>query len=220
MADNNFIEKLDFESDTFSQIKTDMNFVLQRLLGTMVERETDEGSMTIKIDVKFDPEYIPNYDRDTDGETRKINKPQFKHKVTSQVKISDEKSGNLNSEMELAMDDNGCYYMKPITGAEQRSIYDYMEEQSADDDNVIEADGQYIEGTATPLLPGPEESDTDENTPESPQTDAESSDDNLSGDDTENAPMDGNGFLFGDNEEDSGEDSNSDDDYGYEEPGE
>lgn len=220
MADNNFIEKLDFESDTFSQIKTDMNFVLQRLLGTMVERETDEGSMTIKIDVKFDPEYIPNYDRDTDGETRKINKPQFKHKVTSQVKISDEKSGNLNSEMELAMDDNGCYYMKPITGAEQRSIYDYMEEQSADDDNVIEADGQYIEGTATPLLPGPEESETDENTPESPQTDAESSDDNLSGDDTENAPMDGNGFLFGDNAEDSGEDSNSDDDYGYEEPGE
>ena len=191
----------------------------------MVERETDEGSMTIKIDVKFDPEYIPNYDRDTDGETRKINKPQFKHKVTSQVKISDEKSGNLNSEMELAMDENGCYYMKPITGAEQRSIYDYMEEQHGNDDNVIEADGQYIEGTVTPLLPGPEadteqESDTAENAPESPQTDEETAEDNLSGDDAENAPMDGNGFLFGDNAEDSGDDDGEDDGYGYEEPGE
>ena len=48
---NDFDKKLDFDSNTFENMKHDMNFVLQRLLGNMIEKQSNEGSMTIKIDV-------------------------------------------------------------------------------------------------------------------------------------------------------------------------
>lgn len=54
---NDFDKKLDFDSNTFENMKHDMNFVLQRLLGNMIEKQSNEGSMTIKIDVRvIDPE--------------------------------------------------------------------------------------------------------------------------------------------------------------------
>ena len=106
---NDFDKKLDFDSDTFENMKHDMNFVLQRLLGNMIEKQSNEGSMTIKIDVTMVKEFIPNYDPNIKGESREISKPQFKHKVTSAVKITDEKGGNLNNEMEMVMDEEtGC----------------------------------------------------------------------------------------------------------------
>lgn len=86
---NDFDKKLDFDSNTFENMKHDMNFVLQRLLGNMIEKQSNEGSMTIKIDVTMVKEFIPNYDPNIKGESREISKPQFKHKVTSAVKITD-----------------------------------------------------------------------------------------------------------------------------------
>ena len=59
---NDFDKKLDFDSNTFEDMKRDMNFVLQRLLGNMIEKQSNEGSMTIKIDVTMVKEFIPNYD--------------------------------------------------------------------------------------------------------------------------------------------------------------
>lgn len=103
---NDFDKKLDFDSNTFENMKHDMNFVLQRLLGNMIEKQSNEGSMTIKIDVTMVKEFIPNYDPNIKGESREISKPQFKHKVTSAVKITDEKGGNLNNEMEMVSRSN------------------------------------------------------------------------------------------------------------------
>ena len=122
---NDFDKKLDFDSDTFENMKHDMNFVLQRLLGNMIEKQSNEGSMTIKIDVTMVKEFIPNYDPNIKGESREISKPQFKHKVTSAVKITDEKGGNLNNEMEMVMDEEtGCYVLQPIANTQQRTIFD------------------------------------------------------------------------------------------------
>lgn len=119
---NDFDKKLDFDSDTFENMKHDMNFVLQRLLGNMIEKQSNEGSMTIKIDVTMVKEFIPNYDPNIKGESREISKPQFKHKVTSAVKITDEKGGNLNNEMEMVMDEEtGCYVLQPIANTQQRT---------------------------------------------------------------------------------------------------
>lgn len=157
--DNDFVKKLDFDSDTFEEMKKDMNFVLQRLLGNMQEKDTTEGSMTLKIDVSMVKEFIPNYDPEVKGETREVSKPKFKHKVTSAVKINDEKSGNLDNEMELYYDtDTGTYELRPIANTSQRSIFDsdFQEkdnEDGTDDGNIIE--GTAIEGKVTPALPGP-----------------------------------------------------------------
>lgn len=40
---NDFDKKLDFDSNTFENMKHDMNFVLQRLLGNMIEKQSNEG---------------------------------------------------------------------------------------------------------------------------------------------------------------------------------
>ena len=154
-----FEKKLDFDSDTFEEMKKDMNFVLQRLIGNMQEKGSDEGSMTLKIDVTMVKEFIPNYDPDIRGESREVSKPQFKHKVTSVVKINDEKSGSFNNEMELVMDeDTGVFKLVPIANTAQRSIFDsdfqqQDNEQKADEDS---AGSNAIEGRTILGLPGPD----------------------------------------------------------------
>lgn len=156
-----FEKRLDFDSDTFEEMKRDMNFVLQRLIGNMQEKGTNEGSMTLKIDVTLEKEFIPNYDPDIKGERREISKPQFKHKVTSAVKINDEKSGTLNNEMELVMDeDTGVFKLVPIANTAQRSIFDadFSRVDNDEYDNV-DSSQNLIEGTYRPLLSGSSDED-------------------------------------------------------------
>jgi len=161
-VEDNFIKRLDFNSNTFDQIKTDMNFVLQRLLGNMVEKGSTEGGMTVKIDVDFVEEWIPNHDPEIEGESRKVDKPKFKHKISSQVKISDEKSGNMNSEMELAFDkETNCYYMRPVMNTAQRTIFDDMHIQGDEEEKIINTDQRFIEGNEIPFLPDPGNDDSE-----------------------------------------------------------
>ena len=124
----------------------------------MQEKGTDEGSMTLRIDVTMVKEFIPNYDPDIKGETREISKPQFKHKVTSAVKINDEKSGSFNNEMELVMDeDTGVFKLVPIANTAQRSIFDsdFQQQNSVQESgNNDSADSNEAEGSVILGLPG------------------------------------------------------------------
>lgn len=206
--DKEFEKKLDFDSDTFEDMKQDMNFVLQRLLGNMQEKETNEGSMTIKIDVTLVKEFIPNYDPDVKGESREVSKPQFKHKVTSAVKINDEKSGSFNNEMEMVMDEEtGVFKLTPIANTQQRTIFDsdFMQKEQENKEVHEKPDGpKAIEGGNTPLLPAPD----DENVIDGEFREVESEE--------SSEPEVGEGLeditdeLLGENPEDDG--------YGYDEP--
>lgn len=209
---NEFEKRLDFDSDTFEDMKQDMNFVLQRLLGNMQEKGTNEGSMTIKIDVTLVKEFIPNYDPDIKGESREVSKPQFKHKVTSAVKINDEKSGSFNNEMEMVMDEEtGVFILQPIANTQQRTIFDsdFMQKDQEEDSHE-EPDGpKAIEGGSTPLLPAPD----DENVIEGDFREVESEE---SAEEEGSEPELGEGLeditdeLLGESPEDDG--------YGYDEP--
>lgn len=88
---SDFVKELNFDGDTFNDMKRDMNFVLQRLLGNMQEKECQEGTLTLKLDVSLTREYVPNYNPNIPGESREIAKPKFSHKVTSQMKVEDMK---------------------------------------------------------------------------------------------------------------------------------
>lgn len=213
-----FEKRLDFDSDTFDEMKKDMNFVLQRLIGNMQEKGTNEGSMTLKIDVTMVKEFIPNYDPDIKGESREVSKPQFKHKVTSAVKINDEKSGSFNNEMELVMDeDTGVFKLVPIANTAQRSIFDSdfqqqnSEQKSRDDDS---AGLNAIEGRAILGLPGPNDGDKiiDGDFKEVDATETESASEQKleSGEDLEDITDE----LLGGEMPENGED----DGYSYEEP--
>lgn len=56
-------------------MKQDMNLILQGLIENMIEKHTNEGSMTVKIDVVIVKEFIPNYDPSINGDVREIRKP-------------------------------------------------------------------------------------------------------------------------------------------------
>ena len=60
-------KELRIEADTFERLRRDANIVLQRALGTMKEKGSAEGKMTISIDIKLIPEVIPNYDPEIEG---------------------------------------------------------------------------------------------------------------------------------------------------------
>ena len=151
-----FLKALDFDSDTLGNVKRDMNFVLQRLIGNMMEKGSTNGSLTLKIDVSFTQEYIPNYDPKVEGESRKINKPSFKHKVTSTVQITDKKDGNMDTEMELAFDeDSGEYVLQPVANTTQKSIFDSDYKENLKPENEEESEKEEPKGI--PQLPGPSE---------------------------------------------------------------
>lgn len=244
--DGEFIKRLDFDSDTFEQMKTDMNFVLQRLLGNMQEKGSTEGTMTVKINVSIVQEWVQNYDPDVPGETRMLSKPKFKHKVTSAVQITDEKSGNMDTEMELDTDENGVYFLKPVANVTQRSIFDsdFGPEDNPDQPDGADRDpegggGNRLPGGAYPLLPGSTGDDVEPEdvnkvdgdfrevtgeeppeAPESPETGENASDEDFTGDGAENAPLDGNEVLFGENGDNDGDSDDGDapDDYEYDDP--
>lgn len=94
-------KELRIEADTFEKLRRDANIVLQRALGTMKEKESMDGKVTISIDIKLVREYIPNYDPNVEGESREILKPKFDHKVTSAINIKNEEKGNVNPEMAM-----------------------------------------------------------------------------------------------------------------------
>lgn len=238
-----FDEKLTLDSETFSGMSRDYNFVLQRLLETMRDRDCDEGSITLNLKISLKSEYIPNFDPSIQGESREVKKPKFEHKISSSVKITDEKKGTLDTEMELVMDDDtGMYVLRPIVNTQQRSFFDDdMRGQFSGSD---EPDAEAEEDGGTPALPGrkvlglpgPDVIDGDfkevaAEGPESPDSGGSGENDISSVDGEENAPLDATDALFEDGEgmeggdghipfsDDDGDDY-EDDGYGYEEPGE
>lgn len=179
---SDFVKELNFDGDTFNDMKRDMNFVLQRLLGNMQEKECQEGTLTLKLDVSLVREYVPNYNPNIPGESREIAKPKFSHKVTSQMKVEDMKKGNLDTEMELFLnEETGEYEMRPVADTTQRSIFDAdylpgpVEEYEDADESVYDdstgdnpEDTQFTDetdldgaGDGTEITSGTEEDETD-----------------------------------------------------------
>lgn len=161
-----FEKKLDFSSDTFQGMLRDASFVLQRLLGNMVEKGAKEGSLNIKLEVELKEQHIADYTPEHEGAERLARKPIFTHKVSSTVQIKDEKKGNLDTEMELIFnEDTGEYIMSPIVDTEQKTIFDSdYKDVFGGDDEICVNDEDYVDSNAIqeeehPSLPGPTNGD-------------------------------------------------------------
>lgn len=151
-------KELRIEADTFEKLRRDADIVLQRALGTMKEKESMEGKVTITIDIKLVPDFIPNYDPQVKGETRKILKPKFDHKVTSAINIKNEEKGSVNPEMAMVRDEQKQeYVLTYVNNTEQRSIFDtdFQEAMNEPKENELPLlEGEVVDETA---LPGPVE---------------------------------------------------------------
>lgn len=119
------IRDLFLEDETFEDARQKFNTVLQRLFRSMIDTESNEGSITLKMDVSMQTEFIPNHDPDIEGESRQIRLPQFAYKVSSSITVKDEQKGNKNPQMELVWDDKQQkYVLQYVANTEQRSIFD------------------------------------------------------------------------------------------------
>lgn len=151
-------KELRIEADTFEKLRRDADIVLQRALGTMKEKESMEGKVTITIDIKLVPDFIPNYDPQVKGETRKILKPKYDHKVTSAINIKNEEKGSVNPEMAMVWDEQKQeYVLTYVNNTEQRSIFDtdFQEAMNEPKENELPLlEGEVVDETA---LPGPVE---------------------------------------------------------------
>lgn len=211
-------QNLHLADTTFEGMRHDADRVLQKLLKNMVEKESLEGSVTIKIDVSLTQEFIQNTDPEIEGETRKVLTPAFTHKIGSMMQIKDEAKGGINYEgMEMVWDDElKEYVVKPIANTTQRTIFD-ADFQCVNDPGgeADSGDGEQpaLEGRCVAALPGP--SDTEGDGTE------EEVDENAPGGDTEGSEegeAEDMSDAFGMNPP---EDMPfADDGYGYEKPGE
>lgn len=119
------IRELFLEDETFEDARQKFNTVLQRLFRSMIDTDSNEGSITLKMDVSMQTEFIPNHDPDVEGESRQIRLPQFAYKVSSSITVKDEQKGNKNPQMELVWDDKlQKYVLQYVANTDQRSIFD------------------------------------------------------------------------------------------------
>lgn len=148
----NITNGLSLRDDMFEGMFDDSDAVLQGLIRNMVEKKSEEGSITIKIDVRLKQDVAPA--NGNISEARKVTKPEFTHKVGYSMQIKDELKGEtLMDGYELVYDEEtNMYIMKPIVVGQQMTVYDINPE-----DVEVVADAQEVpalEGPTYPELPG------------------------------------------------------------------
>lgn len=128
MSKNKVIEDtkdLFIEDETFADARANINVMLQRTFRNMIDSDSDEGSITLKIDIKMTKETVEDHSAGSDGRPREVVLPQFSHKVSSAVQLKDEIKGASNPQMEIVWDDEQKkFVLKYVSNTTQRSIFD------------------------------------------------------------------------------------------------
>lgn len=145
----NDILTLNIDSNAFAAMKEDFNKVLRRTLSNMQTKESDEATLTLKLNIRLTEMVVPDYSSHDTFATRTIHNPRFDHKINSVMQIKTEESGSLKGEYELVWDeDEQDFVMRPIDNG-QRTLFDDDVPYTAYTE-VVEAD--VVESTA-PALP-------------------------------------------------------------------
>lgn len=104
---NNY-EEMKIESDVFTTARENFDLLMQRLFASMEKNNSDEGSITLKVDLQMKQDWVPN----GEGGSVEVNKPVIKHKVTISVPVSDSMNSKKDTGMNLVWDEelNDCIY--------------------------------------------------------------------------------------------------------------
>lgn len=141
-------KELSLDSDVFSSARDNFDLLMQELLEKMKTAESEEGSITLKVDLTLIDDLVDN----NDGTVREIRCPVIKHKVTTSVPLKNSLDSKNDIRMDLRWDDElQRYVLKNITGGTQRSIFDPDFEDTLKSDSDEEQRGN--------ALPGPESKD-------------------------------------------------------------
>lgn len=152
--------RLKIEGEIFDDLRKDINMALQKALREMTDKDSDEGKISIAIDIKLDKESIPDYSSGQKGKPRDIVKPRFLHKVAHAINIKGERKGGINPEMAMMQDEEGKeLVLTYVNNTEQRSIFDDDIQETMNRNTSEENAENLIEGIVADetALPGPVE---------------------------------------------------------------
>lgn len=139
---NNY-EEMRIESDVFATARENFDLLMQRLFKSMEKNNSDEGSITLKVDLQMSQDWVP----DGKGGSIEINKPVIKHKVSIAVPVKDSMDGKKDAGMNLVWDEElKRYVLKYINEGGQQSLFDPDYEEN------LKAWADLDEST---MLPGP-----------------------------------------------------------------
>ena len=89
-------DTLSIESPHFISMRTDLDAMLQKTVNSMIRRESDEASVTLKISLRLS--------HTADRLARSVIRPEITHKITSAITVKDNTDGRLQGEYELVYD--------------------------------------------------------------------------------------------------------------------
>lgn len=146
-------QEITLESDTFSKAREDFNFMFQKLLKRMYKNESIEGSITLKINVDMKHDFVIG----EDGETQRVDKPVFIHKIDTTVPLKDSNGGKNETGMVLVYDEElGRYILEFDATGGQKTIFDPEYQQSG---NTIDADARQVDEEEVKGIPMLESAD-------------------------------------------------------------
>lgn len=137
--------KIIIENDMFMDLRAGFNKILGRTLGSMKRKGSDNAELTVKLSIGLTEEYSD------DNEC--VYRPDFKHKVSSILKVKDEISGRDSGEFTIVFDEETGECVARKTGLDQINMDEFEDEPT---------EPLMIEGDVNNALPEPdEESDND-----------------------------------------------------------
>ncbi len=126
MLSGKMYEELSIKGDVMNGASTGFDESLQKLFKNMSKSGSDEGSITLKIDVKIEPIEVT----DDDGNPKMVSSPILKHTISTQVPVKNSVGGSTNTEMALIYDEElQRYVLKRAQKDGQMSIYDVMDNE-------------------------------------------------------------------------------------------
>ena len=129
---NNY-EEMRIESDVFATARENFDLLMQRLFKSMEKNNSDEGSITLKVDLQMSQDWVP----DGKGGSIEINKPVIKHKVSIAVPVKDSMDGKKDAGMNLVWDEElKRYVLKYINEGGQQSLFDPDNEEITDQEEI------------------------------------------------------------------------------------
>ena len=141
--DNPNVYALTMESDAFGAMKSDFNQILRRALTNMEKKQSDEAELTLKLKISLE---------EIGSDEDLIVKPTFAHKISSVMKIKDEKSGVLSGNYALIWDEeSGDYIIRPIDDG-QVSMFDTQESSDEEETGPLLLDGEVGEPVGLPAM--------------------------------------------------------------------
>lgn len=177
---------LSLNADTFQNLKSDFDTILNRTIGNMTMKGADDATITLKLGVSLEKETVST----TEG-IKEVTKPTFKHDISSVMQVKDKMTGQFKGEYGMVWDENEERWVLRKIDNGQMDLFDYE-----GNGQIIDVEYSEINGLPEAQKGLPDGSDVDEG--DYPGEDAESEPDDAGEfEEPRKAPQDDTSTPFG-----------------------